>query len=112
MTACRAAQLPPGVVDVVGPVAELAAQLVAAKQIHLDFGEMLAGADGPPAEQHTLAQILALVRTRTGHDFASYKRSTLLRRIARRMQLTHAATLGAYLDGAAPGCCRGRGALP
>ena len=58
---------------------------------------MLAGADGPPAEQHTLAQILALVRTRTGHDFASYKRSTLLRRIARRMQLTHAATLGAYL---------------
>ena len=87
-----------GEVDVVAPVAELAARLVAAKHIHVDLGAMLAGADGRPAEQRTLAQILALVRTRTGHDFTSYKRSTLLRRIACRMQLAHAATLGAYLD--------------
>jgi two-component system CheB/CheR fusion protein len=86
-----------GVVDVVGTVAELAAQLVAAKQVHFAFGEMLAVAELPQAEQRTLAQILTLVRTRTGHDFTSYKRSTLLRRISRRMQLTHVATLDAYL---------------
>jgi two-component system, chemotaxis family, CheB/CheR fusion protein len=86
-----------GLVDVVGPVAELAAQLVAAKRTQVGLHNLLAGAEFPQAEQQTLAQILTHVRTRTGHDFASYKRSTLLRRIARRMQLAHLETLDAYL---------------
>ena len=33
-----------------------------------------------------LRRITTLMRARTGHDFSSYKRATLLRRIARRMQ--------------------------
>lgn len=87
-----------GLVDIVGPVAELANQLVAAK-------ETLAGLQLPQDEselseagQHTLIQILSQLRVRTGHDFSGYKRSTLLRRIARRMQINHVYTLSAYLQ--------------
>ena len=35
---------------------------------------------------------------RTGHDFAKYKRSTVLRRIARRMQVTRTDELEDYHD--------------
>lgn len=38
-------------------------------------------------EDH-VRRILALVRARTGHDFRHYKKSTLLRRITRRAQVT------------------------
>ena len=44
----------------------------------------------------TLRDILTLVRVRTGHDFSSYKRATLFRRIARRMQVCECANLEAY----------------
>ena len=37
--------------------------------------------------------ILALVRSRSGHDFANYKRRTLFRRIHRRMGLNNVETL-------------------
>lgn len=45
-----------------------------------------------------LDKVLHLVRTHTGHDFSAYKRSTLTRRVARRMQTLHANTLDAYLN--------------
>jgi two-component system CheB/CheR fusion protein len=44
----------------------------------------------------TLRDILALVRVRSGHDFSQYKRATLYRRVARRMQVCQAATIGDY----------------
>ena len=47
--------------------------------------------------QQTLLQILAQLRVRTGNDFNCYKQATLLRRLARRMQLTQVTTLTAYL---------------
>jgi len=86
-----------GLADVVAPLAELAAQLVAAKrtraalQLPVDPTAL-----SEPAEQ-TLSEILAQLRMRTGHDFSGYKRSTVLRRIGRRMQLPHLETLTAYL---------------
>lgn len=86
-----------GLVDVVAPVAELATQLVAAKQMS---ATLQLPADGEPLSeiaQQTLSQILAQLRVRTGHDFGGYKQPTLLRRLARRMQLTHITTLTAYL---------------
>ncbi len=43
-----------------------------------------------------LDEIIALVRARTGHDFASYKVPTVLRRIHRRMGLAGFATLEDY----------------
>ena len=42
-------------------------------------------------EEDQLRSILATLQGRTGHDFAKYKRSTVLRRIARRMQVTRSA---------------------
>src|SRR5947207_2712260 len=39
-----------------------------------------------------------MVHARTGHDFNQYKRSTILRRVERRMQLNAFTTLEAYLD--------------
>jgi two-component system, chemotaxis family, CheB/CheR fusion protein len=45
-----------------------------------------------------LRRILAHVRVRTGHDFSKYKRATILRRIARRMQVTRAESPNDYYD--------------
>lgn len=48
--------------------------------------------------EQTLRQIMELLRVRTRHDFRHYKRATLLRRIARRMQLHGQPDLAAYHD--------------
>ncbi|MCB0073093.1 MAG: PAS domain-containing protein, partial [Caldilineaceae bacterium] len=87
-----------GLVDIVAPVAELAEQLVAAKrtraglEVPTDPDELNATAG------QTLFQILAHLRVRRGHDFTAYKRGTVLRRIARRMQLCNVQTLTGYLQ--------------
>src|SRR5262249_1153777 len=41
--------------------------------------------------------ILGYLRARTGHDFSRYKRSTVMRRLMRRLQLTRSAELTDYL---------------
>ena len=48
------------------------------------------------ASMHNLGEILAFLRTRTGHNFAAYKRSTVLRRLERRMQVNDLPSLGEY----------------
>lgn len=87
-----------GSVDFVLPVAAIPGKLVSlrrnAERIQL-----------PPAEpspkrdfaEDSLRELLALLRARTRHDFASYKRATLLRRIERRLQVTESEDLPAYL---------------
>jgi two-component system CheB/CheR fusion protein len=97
-----------GVVDLVLPVAEMAARLVAyhrlEHQLELPLAADEHGPAGPAAgdgdDHHEvlLRQILELVRHRTGHDFQPYKRSTVLRRIARRMQVNQTVTLPDYLE--------------
>src|SRR5262249_8238448 len=47
-------------------------------------------------EDDQLRRILAHVRVRTGHDFSLYKRSTILRRIVRRMQVARKDSLEEY----------------
>lgn len=87
-----------GLVDAVAPVAELATLLVAAKrtQARLELPEDPHKL--PPTDQRYVAQILAQLRQRTGHDFGGYKEATILRRIGRRMQMVQAATLGDYFN--------------
>ena len=87
-----------GVIDLVRPADELAERLVAyhqnARTIHLpDSEEAL-----PPVEQTTLQEIFTELQARTGHDFSHYKRSSVLRRLERRLQVTDVDTLGAYLQ--------------
>ena len=44
-----------------------------------------------------MQRILSHLRVRSGHDFSNYKKSTVRRRIARRMQVQRAATMADYL---------------
>ena len=87
-----------GVIDLVAPADELAERLIAyhenARTIQLPESEEAL----PPDEQTTLQKIFAELEGRTGHDFSHYKRSTVLRRLERRLQVTDAETLGAYLQ--------------
>jgi two-component system, chemotaxis family, CheB/CheR fusion protein len=83
-----------GVVDVVMPVRQLAARL--ADLIRLKQGMSIA--DAPQVDEELLRRVLAHLRVRTGHDFSKYKRSTVLRRIARRMQVTRVDELNQYYD--------------
>jgi two-component system CheB/CheR fusion protein len=81
-----------GVADLVLPIPELASELVQLIQSksHLHAKEF---ADG---DEEALRFILSYLRARTGHDFSKYKRSTLLRRITRRMQLARREKLEDY----------------
>ena len=45
-----------------------------------------------------LRELLTLVRVRTGHDFTSYKQPTLLRRIARHLQIHELEDIPSYLN--------------
>ena len=80
-----------GAADFVAPVAELVrrlAEVTRSKQALRRLDE-----EGAEVE---LRQILAHLNARTGHDFSSYKRATVLRRIARRMQVARQDSLSAY----------------
>ena len=83
-----------GLADVVLPVRELARQLVEL----IKSKARIPAEIFPPSEEETFKRILAFLRVRTGHDFLRYKRSTIYRRLARRMQVCKADTLCGYLD--------------
>jgi two-component system, chemotaxis family, CheB/CheR fusion protein len=87
-----------GLVDAVAPAADLAALLVAAKRTQAQL-QLPQDAHGlAPTDQHILAEIVAQLQQRTGHDLGGYKEATILRRVGRRMQVVQVATLAEYLD--------------
>ena len=83
-----------GLADVVLPVRDLVERLVKyTKQVpQLPEDEE----DLTEQDLKIVQRILAQVHARTGHDFSHYKRSTILRRMQRRMQINGLATLDAY----------------
>ncbi|MFY7915851.1 MAG: chemotaxis protein CheB [Rubrivivax sp.] len=94
-----------GVVDLVAPPARLPGALVVARASRAGAAspaiaspDLMEDADLEAAQhdrQHLVA-ILRLLQSRGCHDFFLYKRSTLLRRIQRRMGIHHIATMQAY----------------
>ena len=96
-----------GAADFVLPVADMPQRLMElwnnARHIWLpalvETGDPVAllpsPADAQRAEQ-SLQEVMALLRTRTGHDFRHYKRATVLRRIERRLQVCGVPDLNAY----------------
>jgi two-component system, chemotaxis family, CheB/CheR fusion protein len=82
-----------GLADFVLPVREIAGRLP----------ELIRNRRNPPSgvlnetDGEAMRRILSHLRIRSGHDFSNYKRSTVRRRIARRMQLQRAATMVEYL---------------
>jgi len=83
-----------GIADFVLPVHELAERLVEL----IRNKDSISIADSQRVDEELLRRILAHVRVRTGHDFSKYKRSTVLRRIARRMQVTRTEEFQDYYD--------------
>ena len=83
-----------GVADFVLPVRELVARLV--ELITLKKNGAIA--PEPALDEESLRSILSYLRVRTGHDFSKYKRSTVLRRIARRMQVMRTENFQAYYE--------------
>jgi two-component system CheB/CheR fusion protein len=82
-----------GVADFVLPVREIAKrmpELVRNKQ-HIAIEDL------PEKDEEIFRRLLAYLRQKTGYDFSHYKRPTVGRRLARRMQVTHCSTLDAYL---------------
>lgn len=80
-----------GVADVVAPLARLAERI--AEAAHSKEAVRSLDEDGAAND---VRRIVAFLRTRTGHDFSGYKRSTVLRRIQRRMQVSQFANLADY----------------
>jgi two-component system CheB/CheR fusion protein len=74
-----------GMADVIAPAEELPGRIVA----YLKHAPQIAQTDLPleGKAQSALEKIFILLRTRTGHDFSLYKKSTVYRRIERRMGL-------------------------
>jgi two-component system, chemotaxis family, CheB/CheR fusion protein len=94
-----------GMVDWVLPVAEIAPRLL--KYFALEKSLKLPSEEGPAitravegaagVEEAALRDVLGLLRSRTGRDFSYYKRATVVRRIARRMQVNGVDDMPAYL---------------
>ena len=82
-----------GVADFVAPVAELATRIGEVARAR----EAVRSLD-PDGAAGELRRIVTFLRARTGHDFSSYKRATVMRRVARRMQVRRVGGLAAYAD--------------
>ena len=84
-----------GTADVVAPVEELASRITA----YLAHAPRLASPDVVLAAktQSVIEKICVLLRSQTGHDFSQYKRSTVYRRIERRMGLHQIDGIAGYL---------------
>ena len=82
-----------GVADFVAPLARLAERLAEVARSKEAVRSL--DADG---SANDLRRIVAFLRARTGHDFSSYKRATVMRRVIRRMQVCRTDTLAGYAD--------------
>ena len=107
-----------GMVDIVLPVADIAQKLVELRRNMQTLLEQFRPVASPEDSEHTAAvpgdmeyvqaqtqskpnelalrEILAALRTRTGHDFRHYKLATVLRRIERRMQVNALPDMPSY----------------
>ncbi|WP_295404713.1 chemotaxis protein CheB [uncultured Thiocystis sp.] len=84
-----------GLVDYELPAAEMPAQLIA-YAVHAFGRPPQPGAVSSIQSGNGLSKIFVLLRAQTGHDFSQYKRSTIQRRIERRMAVHQLATLDDY----------------
>ena len=72
-----------GLADVVAPVEELPGSILAYLQRHRGTGRLDAPLD--EAAESALEKVFVLLRSQTGNDFSQYKRTTIYRRVERRM---------------------------
>ncbi|MCW3095128.1 MAG: signal transduction histidine kinase with CheB and CheR [Chthonomonadaceae bacterium] len=108
-----------GMVDWVLPVADMPGRLIQFVQnetrMHVPPDEPQEGetpeadnrnAGGPltvqqvpsVTDEEALQEVMRFLNAQTGHDFSHYKRATVLRRVARRLQVNLLETIPAYLE--------------
>jgi two-component system CheB/CheR fusion protein len=86
------------VVDFVLPPESIPGHIMKVKKSY-ELNHANSEADEVPREDEELyKRIIAILRSRTGHDFSNYKQATIRRRIARRMVATETQTLGDYVN--------------
>lgn len=83
-----------GLVDFVGPLKALVNRLVelVRNKMHGPDNRLQDG------DEYVIRRILSYLHARTGHDFSQYKKSTILRRLARRMQVSRRESLNDYFN--------------
>jgi two-component system CheB/CheR fusion protein len=87
-----------GLADFILPVAEIPGAILRFDRTAPRLPQPKDGEDVPQNERMLLQKVFAQLRARTDRDFSRYKRSTVLRRVARRMQLNYLEDLQAYLE--------------
>ncbi|MEX0619775.1 MAG: CheR family methyltransferase, partial [Pseudohongiellaceae bacterium] len=87
-----------GMVDLVLPISRMRDAILRFTRVAPELPNVEDGIDAKEVNTQFLSKILSQIRARTGHDFARYKKSTILRRIQRRMQIQQLDTPPEYLD--------------
>jgi len=85
-----------GLADVVAPAEELAAKIIRYVQ-HVPLLVARSDVAVLDADQSGLEKVVVLLRAQTGHDFSLYKKSTIYRRIERRMALHQLPKIADYV---------------
>jgi two-component system CheB/CheR fusion protein len=85
-----------GLADVVAPVEELGARILDYLQ-HVPLPMGRPGEELDDKDQSGLEKVVLILRAQTGHDFSLYKKSTLYRRIERRMGLHQLSRITDYV---------------
>ena len=86
-----------GVVDFFGTPERIAGEL--ARLSRHPYVAVPGRAEGPPSEGDSgLESVLGLMRRHSGMDFGGYKRTTVTRRVERRMALRRSRTMAEYAD--------------
>ncbi|WP_168380878.1 chemotaxis protein CheB [Modicisalibacter radicis] len=84
-------------IDRVLPLAQIADEIIRYATTRPRVVVPTEGVELDETQRSIQQKIFAQVRARSGRDFTRYKRSTVMRRIQRRMQLHHIEDLGQYL---------------
>jgi two-component system CheB/CheR fusion protein len=85
-----------GMADLVLPIAQMPAVILGYDRTEPRVSEVSDGQHIPHDEYLLLQNILTTLRARADRDFSRYKPSTVLRRVSRRMQLSHIEDMAAY----------------
>jgi two-component system, chemotaxis family, CheB/CheR fusion protein len=82
------------VIDVIAPASELPEKLLSRLS---DSSPVQTEWDIPVKEQSALEKIIVLLRSRTGNDFSEYKKSSMYRRIERRMGIHRIKSIASFV---------------
>ncbi|MDP1735735.1 MAG: chemotaxis protein CheB [Sulfuritalea sp.] len=85
-----------GLADVVAPAEELAGRIISYLQ-HVPLLPIRSADELEDKDQSGLEKVVLILRAQTGHDFSFYKKSTIYRRIERRMGLHQLPRIADYV---------------